>query len=55
MHMQDDFPLLLSTLYDHAVWIHPDQEVVSKEHDHSITRWTYGELDGSHPQVGLCL
>jgi fatty-acyl-CoA synthase len=45
MHMQDDFPLLLSTLYDHAVWIYPDQEVVSVEADRSITRWTYGELD----------
>ncbi len=46
MHMQDDFPLLLSTLYDHAVWIHPDQEVVSVEADRSQTRWTYGQLDG---------
>lgn len=46
MHMQDDFPLLLSTLYDHAVWIHPDAEVVSVESDLQRTRWTYGELDG---------
>jgi fatty-acyl-CoA synthase len=46
MHMQDDFPLLLSTLYDHAVWVHPDQEVVSVEADRSQTRWTYGQLDG---------
>jgi fatty-acyl-CoA synthase len=45
MHMQDDFPLLLSTLYDHAVWVHPDQEVVSVEADLSQTRWTYGQLD----------
>ena len=45
MHMQDDFPLLLSTLYDHAVWIYPDQEVVSVEADRSVTRWTYGDLD----------
>ncbi|HZD24577.1 MAG TPA: AMP-binding protein, partial [Acidimicrobiia bacterium] len=45
MHMQDDFPLLLSTLYDHAVWIHPDQEVVSVEANRSITRWTYAGLD----------
>ena len=45
MHMQDDFPLLLSTLYDHAVWIHPDQEVVSVEADRSVTRWTYAQLD----------
>jgi fatty-acyl-CoA synthase len=46
MHMQDDFPLLLSTLYDHAVWVHPDQVVVSVESDGSQTRWTYGQLDG---------
>ncbi|HET8739843.1 MAG TPA: long-chain fatty acid--CoA ligase [Acidimicrobiia bacterium] len=45
MHMQDDFPLLLSTLYDHAVWIHPDQEVVSVESDRSLTRWSYAQLD----------
>ncbi|HEX9847212.1 MAG TPA: AMP-binding protein, partial [Acidimicrobiia bacterium] len=45
MHMQDDFPLLLSTLYDHSVWIHPDQEVVSVEADRSVTRWTYSRLD----------
>ena len=27
-HMQD-FPLDLSTLYDRAVWLYPDQEIVS--------------------------
>lgn len=43
-HMQD-FPLLLSTLYDHAVWIHPDREIVSVEADRSQTRTTYGETD----------
>ena len=31
MHMQDDFPLLLSTLYDHAVWQYGPQEIVSVE------------------------
>ena len=45
MHMQDDFPLLLSTLYDHAVWIYPDQEVVSVGHDRSLSRLTYGDID----------
>ena len=45
MHMQDDFPLLLSTLYDHAVRIHPDQEIVSVEADLSITRHTYRSTD----------
>ena len=44
-HMQDDFPLLMSTLYDHAVWIHPDQEIVSVESDRSISRSTYGSTD----------
>jgi fatty-acyl-CoA synthase len=46
MHMQDDYPLLMSTLYDHGVRQYPDQEIVSKEHDHSIARTTYGETDG---------
>jgi len=32
-HMQDDFPLNLSTLYDRAVWLYPDQEIVSVESD----------------------
>ncbi len=44
-HMQDDFPLLLSTLYDHAVWIHPDQEIVSVEADRSLSRQTYASTD----------
>lgn len=43
--MQDDFPLLLSTLYQNAVWQHPDQEIVSVEHDKSISRMTYVETD----------
>jgi fatty-acyl-CoA synthase len=43
-HMQD-FPLLLSTLYDHAVWIHPDQEIVSVQHDRNLSRETYGSTD----------
>ena len=43
-HMQD-FPLLMSTLYDHAVWIHPDQQIVSVEADHSVSRSTYGSTD----------
>jgi len=45
MHMQDDFPLLLSTLYDNAVWQYPDQEIVSVEADRSIHRTTYAETD----------
>lgn len=45
-HMQDDFPLLLSTLYQQSVDLYPDQEVVSVESDRSIRRSTYGETDG---------
>jgi fatty-acyl-CoA synthase len=44
-HMQDDFPLLLSTLYDRGVWLFPDQEIISVEHDLSVTRSSYGETD----------
>ncbi len=44
-HMQDDFPLLLSTLYDRGVWLYPDQEIVSVEHDRSVSRSTYGDTD----------
>jgi fatty-acyl-CoA synthase len=55
MHMQDDFPLLLSTLYDHAVWVHPDQEVVSVEADRSQTRWTYAQLDGRIRRLATAL
>ena len=45
MHMQDDYPLLMSTLYDHGVRQYPDQTIVSKEHDRTIVRTTYGETD----------
>ncbi len=44
-HMMDDFPLLLSTLYERAVWLYPDQEIVSVEADRSITRTTYAATD----------
>jgi fatty-acyl-CoA synthase len=44
-HMMDDFPLLLSTLYDRAVRLYPDQEIVSVEHDLSIRRQSYAEPD----------
>jgi fatty-acyl-CoA synthase len=43
--MQDDFPLLMSTLYDHGVRHYPDQEIVSVDPDLSITRTTYGATD----------
>ena len=43
-HMQD-FPLNLSTLYDRAVWLYPDQEIVSVEWDRSLIRTNYGETD----------
>ena len=44
-HMQDDFPLLLSTLYDRAVRLYPDQEIVSVEADRSVSRATYRDTD----------
>jgi len=43
--MQDDFPLLMSTLYDNAVWQYGEQEIVSVEPDLSIRRTTYAETD----------
>jgi fatty-acyl-CoA synthase len=43
--MQDDFPLILSTLYDRSVGLYPDREIVSVEADRSLTRTTYGETD----------
>jgi fatty-acyl-CoA synthase len=44
-HMQDDFPLLLSTLYDRGVWLYPEREIVSVEYDRSVVRSSYGETD----------
>jgi len=44
-HMQDDFPLLLSTLYQRAVDLYPNQQIVSVEPDNSIVRRTYAEVD----------
>ncbi|HSF84525.1 MAG TPA: long-chain fatty acid--CoA ligase [Acidimicrobiia bacterium] len=44
-HMMDDFPLLMSTLYDRAVRLFPDQEIVSVESDLSLRRQTYAETD----------
>lgn len=43
-HMMD-FPLLLSTLYDHSVRQYPDQEIVSVEADRSQRRTTYADTD----------
>ena len=44
-HMMDDFPLLLSTLYEHAVALFPEQEIVSVETDLSVRRTTYADTD----------
>lgn len=43
-HMMD-FPLLLSTLYERAVELFPDQEIVSVEADGSVRRTTYAQTD----------
>jgi fatty-acyl-CoA synthase len=55
MHMQDDFPLLMSTLYDHGVRYYPDSTIVSKEHDRSIFRTTYGETDARVRRLATAL
>ena len=55
MHMQDDFPLLLSTLYDHAMWQYPDQRIVSVEADLSIHRTTFGETDARVRRLAAAL
>jgi fatty-acyl-CoA synthase len=44
-HMMDDFPLLLSTLYEQSVALFPDQEIVSVETDLSVQRHTYAQTD----------
>ncbi len=44
-HMMDDFPLLLSTLYDRSVLLFPDREIVSVEADRTRARSTYGATD----------
>jgi fatty-acyl-CoA synthase len=40
-----DYPLLLSTLYDRAVMLFADREIVSVEADGSRHRTTYGQTD----------
>ncbi len=54
-HMQDDFPLNLSTLYDRSVWLYPDQEIVSVEADRSQVRSTYGETDARVRRLATAL
>ncbi len=44
-HMMDDFPLLMSTLYDHGVGRFPSREIVSVESDRSRSRSSYGGAD----------
>jgi fatty-acyl-CoA synthase len=43
--MMDDFPLMVSTLYQRAVDTYPNQEIVSVESDLSVKRATYGQTD----------
>lgn len=44
-HMMDNFPLQMSVLYNRAVRLYQDQEIVSVEHDLSIRRASYGATD----------
>jgi len=53
--MMDDFPLLLSTLYDRAVRLYPAQEIVSVDSDRSLVRTTYETTDGRVRRLGSAL
>jgi fatty-acyl-CoA synthase len=53
--MMDDFPLLLSTLYERSVRIHPDRKIVSVSHDLARTRTTYSETDGRVRRLATAL
>jgi acyl-CoA synthetase (AMP-forming)/AMP-acid ligase II len=53
-HMMD-FPLLLSTLYDHAVDTHPGREIVSVEHDRSVRRTSFADTDIRVRQIATAL
>jgi len=44
-HMMDDFPLLLSTLYDRSVFLYPEREIVSVEHDLSVVHTNFRDTD----------
>ena len=54
-HMMDDFPLLLSTLYDRAVRLHPAQEIASVESDRRIRRTSYAQTDRRVRQLATAL
>ncbi len=54
-HMQDDFPLLMSRLYDHAVRIFPDAEIIWVEGDGGRRRITYAEDDGRIRRLAAAL
>ena len=54
-HMMDDFPLLLSTLYDRGVRLFPEQEIVSVEADRSVRRATYTSTDARIRQLATAL
>ncbi len=53
-HMMD-YPLLLSTLYERAVRIHPDQQIVSVEPDLSRQVTSYGETDSRVRRLATAL
>ncbi len=53
--MSDDYPLLMSTLYDHGVRHHPERVIVSREHDRSIVRATYAETDNRVRRLATAL
>ncbi len=50
-----DYPLLLSTLYERAVRIHPHREIVSVGPDGQLHRTTYGETDARVRKLAAAL
>ena len=49
--MMMDQPLLISTLIEHAARFHSDTEIVSREADRSIFRYTYAEAAARAKQI----
>jgi fatty-acyl-CoA synthase len=53
--MMMDQPLLISTLIEHAARFHGDTEIVSREADRSIFRYTYAEAAARAKQVAKAI
>ena len=53
--MMMDQPLLISTLIEHAARFHSDTEIVSREADRSIFRYTYAEAAARAKQIAKAI